>query len=176
MQHLSILLMTLLLLTACESQETAVDKTAQVTKTQQIITEKEKKEAQLLQILQTKELALQKTKEALLHAQKTIETQKKQLQKHSIQAGITVENNTITIDTNKTKAFFENFNQHIETKLKNLTKELREELLNKEKTGINIDTKQINIDLNQTEAFLNDWSQKIEGFVKEFDTIVDKIK
>jgi hypothetical protein len=91
-------------------------------------------------------------------------------------AAVSIENNTITIDTEKTKAFFENFSKNMETKLRTMTHDIEQDILNKRKTGIDIDENHINIDLNKTEEFLNDWSHKMQKFVKEFDTIIDEIK
>lgn len=163
MKYLILPLSLLLLFTACE------DKTSNL-----------QTEEKLLKTLQEKELALQKAQKESILAQKKIHEQAELLKEKSStlssQAGISIHDDSITINTGKTKEFFENFSQNIEKKLRTMTKDIEQDILNKQKTGIDIDAEHINIDLNKTEEFLNGWSRKIQTFVKDFDNIVDEIK
>ncbi|HFQ61894.1 MAG TPA: hypothetical protein ENK39_06295 [Epsilonproteobacteria bacterium] len=89
--------------------------------------------------------------------------------------GITVQDNTITIDTNKTKDFFEAIGKNLGEKLKKMTQDLEKGILKDENAGVDIDDKHINIDLNKTKDFLEAWGKKMQGFVKEFDTMAKEM-
>ena len=86
-------------------------------------------------------------------------------------AGILIEDNVITIDTNKTKDFFQNIGKKLEEKLRKITNEIEKGMLDEKDTGVQIDESRINIDLNKTKDFLETWGKKMQGFVKEFDTM-----
>ena len=160
-----------------------------ITKETKIQTEYLRKELQAKEIalqkaqLQTIKLAdeLQVYKQA--EAQKKIELQqKKHLEKTLSQKeeklsklGITLEKNKITLDTNKTKDFLENFAKLINTKLEKVSQDFQKSALTEEDAGIHIDENNVNIDLNKTKDFLQEWGQKMQGFIKEFDTITEEI-
>jgi len=160
-----------------------------ITKETKIQTESLRKELQAKEIalqkaqLQTIKLAdeLQVYKQA--EAQKKIELQqKKHLEKTLSQKeeklsklGITLEKNKITLDTNKTKDFLENFAKLINTKLEKVSQDFQKSALTEEDAGIHIDENNVNIDLNKTKDFLQEWGQKMQGFIKEFDTITEEI-
>ena len=85
--------------------------------------------------------------------------------------GINVNDGTITIDTNKTKEFFKQFSKKMEAKMKKISDDLQQGIIDSKEAGINIDNKHVNIDLNKTKTFLEDWTKKIQVFAHEFDNI-----
>ena len=85
--------------------------------------------------------------------------------------GINVNDGTITIDTNKTKDFFKQFSKKMEAKMKKISDDLQQGIIDSKEAGINIDNKHVNIDLNKTKTFLEDWTKKIQVFAHEFDNI-----
>ena len=85
--------------------------------------------------------------------------------------GINVNDGTITIDTNKTKDFFKQFSKSMEVKMKKISDDLQQGIVDSKEAGINIDNEHVNIDLNKTKTFLEDWAKKIQVFAHEFDTI-----
>ncbi len=113
-------------------------------------------------------------KEAFITKQKEKKEALKQNEKLS-KVGITVQNNTIIIDTNKTKNFFESVGKNLGEKLKKMTQDLEKGMLNDKNAGVDIDEKHINIDLNKTKDFLEAWGKKMQGFVKEFDDMAKEM-
>ncbi|HIP28649.1 MAG TPA: hypothetical protein EYG82_05675 [Sulfurovum sp.] len=89
--------------------------------------------------------------------------------------GISIQENKITLDTDKTKDFFENFARNISSTLEKASKELQQGTLTEDDAGIHIDENTINIDLNKTKDFLQEWGEKMQGFIKEFDTIAQDL-
>jgi len=130
---------------------------AKIAKEKLLMEEKEKKEAFIASQRQKKE-----------------EQQTKQNEKLS-NVGITVQNNTITIDTNKTKDFFKAIGKNLGEKLQKMTQDLEKGILKDEDAGVDIDEKHINIDLNKTKDFLEAWGKKMQGFVKEFDNMAKEM-
>jgi len=85
--------------------------------------------------------------------------------------GINVNDGIITIDTNKTKDFFKQFSKKMEAKMKKISDDLRQDIIDSKETGINIDNKHVNIDLNKTKTYLEDLTKNIQVFAHEFDNI-----
>jgi len=116
-------------------------------------------------------------KEAFLKEQIKKAKENKEVKKNEklSKAGILIEDNLITIDTNKTKDFFKNIGKTLEEKLKKITSELEKGMLDEKNVGVQIDESHINIDLNKTKDFLKIWSEKMQGFVKEFDNMAKEL-
>ena len=89
--------------------------------------------------------------------------------------GITMDKDKITIDTNKTKEFFQDMTKKIGDKIKKMVKELREGTIEDKDAGIELNESHINIDLNKTKDFVDDWGKRMQGLIKEFDEIVKEI-
>lgn len=123
----------------------------------------------ILQEKQVKETFLKEEEKKAKEAVKTKENEK--LSK----LGINIKKNTITIDTNKTKSFFEDIAKRLGKRLENLTKEIEDGVNNKKEAGIDIDASHINIDLNKTNKFVNKLGEKMQGFIKEFDTMAKEL-
>jgi len=126
---------------------------------------------------QAKLMAQEKAKkEAFLKKQVAKENEKKMQHNEKLsKVGISIKENTITIDTNKTKNFFENIGKTLGDKLKKITQELEKGMLDEKDAGVKIDATHINIDLNKTKDFLETWGKKMQGFVKEFDTMAKEM-
>ena len=151
MRHLLITLILLLSLTGCQDKE----KEAQAqTEHDTQIAKKVRAEVQA----EYKAEALKKQQEADKNSKFN-------------KVGINVNNGTITIDTNKTKDFFKQFSQKMEEKMKKISDDLQQGIVESKEAGINIDNEHVNIDLNKTKTFLEDWANKIQVFAHEFDTI-----
>lgn len=141
-------------------KEAALQKATQDAKNAKVALEVEQKEHQL---------ALEKEK---LHQVKILQTieQNKKLSK----VGIAVDDSKITVDTNKTKAFFKNLGKSIEGKLQKLTRDAQKGLVDEQGAGIKIDKNNINIDLNKTKDFLETWGKSMQIFVKDIDDIAKR--
>lgn len=85
--------------------------------------------------------------------------------------GINMKEDSITIDTNKTKKFLNNLSSTMEIQMKKISDDLKKGIVDTHQAGIEINEKHIHIDLNKTQNMLNEWKKKIEVFVQEFDTI-----
>ena len=189
MQNIILSIILLYSLTACGNNE------EQSIHNAKIVQEAKAQKDALLAELQAKDEALKKAKlevkaaqaklraqeqarkEALLKAQ-VQKIDKKKETKHNEKlekAGIHIEENVITIDTNKTKDFFKNISKKLEEKLKKITGEIEKGVLDEKATGVQIDKSHINIDLNKTKDFLETWGQKMQGFVKEFDNMAKEL-
>jgi len=202
MQHLLISFLLLLTLSGCGDEKTQADhntktettKPIQKSPAQRAMEAKAEKDA-LLAELKAKNLALEKVrkenqevqakllaqeeekKEAFLKAQVQKEKEQKEIARNKklSQVGIQVENNTITIDTNKTKDFFKQIGLNFEDKIKKITQDLEKDVIDQKEAGIHIDESNIHIDFNKTKNFLEKWGQKMQGFVNEFDTMAKDI-
>jgi len=198
MRNLLISFLLLLILTSCGEEKTQTNhntkieasKTIEKSPAQKAMEAKAEKDA-LLAELKAKNLALEKArkenqeaqakllaqeqekKEAFLKAQLKKEKEKKEIaqNKKLSKVGIHVENNTITIDTNKTKDFFKQLGENFGNKIKKITQELNKDVIDQKEAGIHIDESNINIDFNKTKVFLEKWGKKMQGFVKEFDAM-----
>ena len=186
MQYLILSLVFIFSLSSCGEKETQ--------KVHNTIEAKIEKDA-LLAELKAKDLALEKSrketqdaqakllaqeqarKEAFLQEEHKKEKEAKQViqNKKLSHAGINIDNNKITIDTDKTKDFFKKLGQNVEDKIKKLTQNIKKGIIDQKDAGVKIDQDTINIDLNKTKGLLEVWGKKMQGFVKEFDTIAKEI-
>jgi len=81
----------------------------------------------------------------------------------------------IIIDMNKTKSYFQNLAQQMQTKVEQIHKELESGNINEEEAGIEVNQTHINIDLNKTKNFLDIMGKKMQGYVKEFESVVQEL-
>lgn len=195
MKHLLFTLLLLFSFSGCGEDEAKAKLDAKLAQeTQNALDAKVQKDA-LLAELKAKDLALEKArKEAQVAQAKLLEQEqekkdaflKEQLQKEKkakevaqnkklSNVGINIDNNKITIDTDKTKSFFENLGKTLETKITKLTKEIETGIIHQDDAGVHIDKNNINIDLNKTKDFLELWGKKMQSFVKDFDTMAKEI-
>lgn len=115
---------------------------------------------------------------------KEIQTQSPTKEKHSLehknaqlnQMGIHMENDSITIDTNKTKEFFNDLSKKLDVQMKKISDDLEKGIIDTKEAGVEINEKHIHIDLNKTQNMLEDWGKKIQVFVQEFDEISKNIE
>jgi hypothetical protein len=118
---------------------------------------------QLLEELKAKETAEQKAKE------------EKEKDSKLSQMGVTIDKGVLTVDTNKTKGFFQDLGNKLENKMKTISKDLDDGTLNEKEAGIELNKTHINIDLNKTKNFLDDWSVKMQALIKELNTIIKEL-
>ena len=83
--------------------------------------------------------------------------------------GVGIDNGKITIDTNKTKAFFNTLTKQMEGKVKEIADNLKKGVIEAKEEGIQMDNDHISIDPNKTKNFLETWGKKIQAFTKELD-------
>ena len=116
-------------------------------------------------------------KEAFLKMQAQKEKQNRASQKNDklSKVGISIENSTITIDTNKTKDFFQNLSKALGNKLKKITTDIEKGMIDQKDAGVKIDETHINIDLNKSKDFLETWGKKMQEYVKDFDAMAKEI-
>jgi len=100
---------------------------------------------------------------------KRISTQQNTDKKPSL-TGIKITKNKITIDTDKTKSFFQKLSKSFESKTTNIVKSFEKGIIDEKEAGVHIDDTHINIDLNKTKDFLETWGKQLQSFVKELDT------
>jgi len=127
--------------------------------------------------LETKESKLQEQSEALKRLQLQQEQAKKEREKNNklSQFGISINHKKITIDTNKTKDFFENVSKSLENKIKNITTDIEKDINNTKKSGIEINEQHMNIDFNKTQNLFEAWGKKMQKFVKDVDDMAKSI-
>lgn len=185
MRHILLSLSLLLSLTACGEDKKQAEINKAIQAQNAILLEKLKaKEA----LLQQSRAEAKRVKEELLtkeHANKKaflkMQAQKEKMENEKVkneklsQIGISVHENTISIDTNKTKDFFKNIGKKLEDKLKKITQNMEKGLIEEKSAGVKIDESHINIDLNKTKSFLDTWGEKMQTFVKEFDSMTKEI-
>jgi len=102
-----------------------------------------------------------------------------QKQKPSISKslGISVDDDTITIDTKQTREFFKGFATKIKDGFKNIEKSLRKDQIeSKSDTGITITKTTMHIDLNKTKSFMEQWIKSMRGVVNEIDKTMEEIE
>lgn len=90
--------------------------------------------------------------------------------------GITMEDGTIIIDTNKTKDFFREMNQKMGAQMKKLSDDMEKGIVETKEAGIEINEQYIHIDLNKTEDLLIEWGKKIQDFMQEFDEMAKTLE
>ena len=82
-----------------------------------------------------------------------------------------MEKDSITIDTNKTKEFFNDLNKKWDVQMKKISDDLEKGIIETKEAGVEINEQHIHIDLNKTQNMLEDWGKKIQVFVEEFEDI-----
>ncbi len=97
------------------------------------------------------------------------EKQKAEQNSTYAKVGITSKDGKITIDTNKTKSYFQDLALQVKTKVEKMSKDFEKGIIKNDEAGIEVDETHINIDLNKTKSFLDNWVKKMQGFIKEFD-------
>jgi hypothetical protein len=85
--------------------------------------------------------------------------------------GIVIKDGTLSIDTNKTKAFIKGLSDQLDMKIDSITNDLKNGVIKNKEAGIDISANGVNIDLNKTKSVISSWSKKIESFVKTFDNV-----
>ena len=149
MRYLMISLLILLSLTGCDNKEKQAQHDAQVA---------QEARAQLL---------------AELNAQKAQE-EKKRAEFNKM--GINVTEGTITIDTNKTKDFFNELGKTMDIEMKKMAKDMEKGFIESKEAGVEINEQHIHIDLNKTRDLLMNWGQQIQVFVEEFDKMAKTLE
>lgn len=92
------------------------------------------------------------------------------------QLGIHMREDSITIDTNKTKEFFNDLSKKLDVQMKKISNDLKKGIIETKEAGVEINNDHIHIDLNKTQNMLQDWGKKIQVFVQEFDEITKNIE
>ncbi|GIT98833.1 hypothetical protein [Sulfurovum sp. TSL1] len=151
MRYLLIMLTLLLSLTGCEDKEQLTKK--QAAHDAQIA---QQARAELLAELEAEKLRKQK------EAQEKNETKLTKM-------GVRMDDGIITIDTNKTKEFFRDFNQKMSVQMKKISDDLEKGIIETKEAGVEMNEQYIHIDLNQTQNLLQEWGKKMQIFVQEFD-------
>lgn len=81
--------------------------------------------------------------------------------------GISKQDGVITIDTNKTKNFFDEMSKEITLQVEAFSEDLDEG----RGAGIEANESQIHIDLHKTGDFLERWGKKMEKFADELEDL-----
>lgn len=90
--------------------------------------------------------------------------------------GIEMSKDSISIDINQTKDFFNTLQQTLETTAQNIQKDISEGKVEMgDSVGIKIDDEHIDIDLKKSKRFIEELGKKIEHFLGEIDKVVDRI-
>lgn len=107
-------------------------------------------------------------REQLLSELKAKEEAKKEKEQNSslYKFGITKEGSRITIDTNKTKTYFDEVAKTLSAQVNQFANEVKHG-----DAGIEADKSQITIDVNKTGRFLDNWAQKMQNFAEELDML-----
>ena len=158
MKHLLITLILLLTFTGCQDKENDAKKQA---------AHDAKIAAQARAEVRAEFEAKQAAEKAQLEAQKNTKLS---------QMGIGMNNGTITIDTNKTRSFFDTLNQKMEVQMKKISDDLQKGIIDAQEEGIQVNDERITIDLNKTKNLLEIWGQKIKNFAKEFDAVTQTLE
>ena len=153
MRHLLITLILLLSFTGCQNKEDDA-------KTQAA------HDAKIIAQAKAEVHAEVKAKQAHIEAQKNTNLN---------QVGIGMHNGTLTIDTNKTKNFFNALNKKMEVQIKKISDDLQKGIIDAKEGGIQMNDERITIDLNKTKTLLEIWGKKIQVFAKEFDNVAKNL-
>ena len=108
-----------------------------------------------------------------------LEAKKKQEEKVSPtfnKMGFNVDDGTITIDTNKTKNFFNELGKRMDMHMKKMTEDMEKGVIENKEAGVEINEQHIHIDLNKTRDFLLNWGQQLQVFVEEFDKMAKTLE
>ena len=169
MRHLLLTLILLLSFTGCEDKK-QLDEEAQAKHDAKIA---QQTRAEVLAELQAGKLQVENVQKKVIQEQALPE------EKHSLehknaqlnQMGIHMEKDSITIDTNKTKEFFNDLSKKLDVQMKKISDDLEKGIIETKDAGIEMNEQHIHIDLNKTQNMLEDWGKKIQVFVQEFEDI-----
>lgn len=172
MRHLLVTLTLLLSLSGCQEKD-QLDQEAQAKHDAKIAAQAG---AELLTELEAAKKAQGKTVESkILLQEKETETKPEDNKTKLDQMGVTMDDGTIIIDTNKTKDFFNELSKKMDVQMKKIGHDLEKGIIETKEAGIEIKDNHINIDLNKTQDLLEDWGKKIQVFAKEFDDIAKSL-
>lgn len=183
MRYLFISLLILFSFTACEDKK-ALDQEAQAKHDAQIA---QQAREEVLAELAAKNIQIPKQKSQINALPKvshdeippianTIKSTPSDKKTEKLQKmGIYVEKDSITIDTKKTKIFFDDLSKKLNKHMKKISEDLEKGIIETKEAGIEINDRHIHIDLNKTENMLEAWGQKMQSFVKEFDEIAKNL-
>jgi hypothetical protein len=108
-----------------------------------------------------------------------LEAKKAQEEKKSTEfnkIGINIDDGTITIDTNKTKDFFNTLGKKLDMQMTKMAADMEKGMIDNEEAGIEINEQLIHIDLNKTRDLLLNWGEQIQVFVQEFDKMAETLE
>ena len=169
MRHLLIALTLILSLSGCQEKE-HLDTEAQAKHDAKIAAQAR---AEVLAELAAKEVQKQEALAPTTHKTLTLTEEKLQTndEKNDTlnQMGIHMENDNITIDTNKTKEFFNDLGKKMDVQMKKISDDLEKGMIDAKEAGVEINEEHIHIDINKTQDMLEDWGKKLQIFVQEFD-------
>ena len=177
MRYILISLILLLSFTGCQEKEQQSsqtpakhdDKTAAETRAEVLAEFEAEKKAQLAQV---------KATEAKIKALKVPPTTKSQTEKEKdklSKMGVEMDNDIITIDTNKTKTFLKDLSKRMENQMEKISHDLDKGIIEAKEAGVDINNGQINIDLNKTQDLFESWGKKIQVFANEFDDVAKSL-
>jgi hypothetical protein len=149
MRYLFIPLLLLLFFTGCEDKEQQAKHDAQIA---------QQARAELLAELEAKKV------------------QKKKENAKLNNMGINVDDGTITIDTNKTKDFFNDLGQKMDIEMKKMAADMEKGIIEYKEAGVEVNEQHIHIDLNKTHDLLLNWGKTIQVFVQEFDEMAKTLE
>ncbi len=186
MRYLLVTLTLLLSLTGCQDKK-QLDEEAQAKHDAKIA---QQARAEVLADLQAGKVQIEKLQKEVTQVQALPEDNLNQTQthtkeeKHSLehknaqlnQMGIHMEKDSITIDTNKTKEFFNDLSKKLNVQMKKISDDLGKGIIETKEAGVEINEEHIHIDLNKTQSMLEDWGKKIQVFVEGFDDITNNIE
>ncbi len=182
MRHLLVSLILLLSLTGCQDKK-QLDEEAQAKHDTKIA---QQARAEVLAELKAGKLQIEKvTQEQALPKDKLHQTlTPTKEEQHSLehknaqlnQMGIHMQKDSITIDTNKTKEFFNDLSKKLDLQMKKISDDLEKGIIETKEAGIEVNEKHIHIDFNKTQNILENWAKKIQVFVEEFDEITNNIE
>ena len=176
MRYLLVTLTLLLSLSGCQDKKQP-DEEAQAKHDAQIA---KQVRAEVLAELQAEKIKKKEIQTQAATEMKLPQTQiSTEEEKHSLedknaqlnQMGIHMEKDSITIDTNKTKAFFNDLSKKLNVQMKKISNDLEKGIIEAKESGVEINEEHIHIDLNKTQNMLEDWGKKIQVFVNEFEEI-----
>ena len=182
MRHLLVSLILLLSLTGCQDKK-QLDQEAQAKHDAKIA---QQARAEVLAELKAGKLQIEKVlqeqvlQEGILPQTPTPTKEEKHSLEHKNaqlnKMGIHMEKDSINIDTNKTKEFFNDLSKKLNVQMKKISDDLEKGIIDTKEAGVEINDKHIHIDLNKTQNILENWAKKIQVFVEEFDEITNNIE
>ncbi len=163
MRHLLITLILLLSFTGCQDKEHEAEQQA-------------KHDAKIAQQARAELLAEIEAEKAQMKKAQVEKDAQVQEDTKLTKMGITMDDGTVTIDTNKTKDFFSELTKKMDAQIKKMGDDLEKGILQTKEAGIDINEKHIHIDLNKTQDLLEEWGKKIQVFVEEFDEMAKTLE